>query len=129
MSAPRLNASSGMSLQPRATLRLCLECGQTVAAAGEAIFCTAVCRSQWNNRRLKRGAELYDLFMAHRFDRKAAGEAKVISLMNRLASNFRREDQDTRGGRRSWRPLRAVLGDHPSLRAVVVWCGKRERAT
>jgi len=120
----RLNGSAPAVARGSAAPSVCLECGGPLPAAGEAIFCASTCRAAFNNRRAKRGAELYDLYMAHRFDRAAATDAKVISLMNRLASNYRRQDQDQRAGRRSWRPLRAVLADHPSLRAVVVWRGK-----
>ena len=42
----------------------CLECG---GECGKGEFCGSACRMAFNNRRKARGAELYDLFMVHRF--------------------------------------------------------------
>jgi hypothetical protein len=65
-----------------------------------------------------RGAILYDLFMAQRFERDAATEAGVWTLLTRLASDYRAEDERERAGRRSWRTIRAVLAARPSLLAM-----------
>jgi hypothetical protein len=54
------------------------------------------------NRRAARGAELYDLFMLHRFERDTAKAMRAMSVMNRLASQWRQEDKARRDGRRSW---------------------------
>ena len=105
----RLNASG--SKPP------CLECGRSLQQ-GKAIFCCAACRLIWNNRRLRRGAELYDIMMAHRFERVLAAQLKALSAMNRLAAIFRAEDRHDRDGRRSWRPLREVLLDRPGLKTM-----------
>lgn len=67
-----------------------------------------------------RGAELYDLYMAHRFDRQTAAELGVFQAINRLASKFRQEDHAERGSRRSWRSPRLVIEERPYLRAVAV---------
>ena len=98
----------------------CLECG---GATTRGDFCCPACRVSFNNRRKVRGAELYDLYMAHRFDRAAATELGVFQAINRLASNYRQEDQARRDGRRSWRKPGAVLEERPYLRAVVTYDG------
>lgn len=67
-----------------------------------------------------RGAELYDLFMAHRFERQAAQDAHVLQAMNRLASNWRADDKAERAGRPSWRRLAVVLAERAYLRAVTI---------
>ncbi len=63
----------------------------------------------WNNRRMVRGAELYDLLMIARFERAEATRHKVWRAINRLASRYRDEDKAERAGRRSWRRLRAII--------------------
>lgn len=99
-------------------LDACLECGAEYERAPNREFCSVKCRKDWNNRRMKRGAELYDLYMAHRFDRANAQALGVFQAVNRMASNFRAEDAAERAGRRSWRATRAVLEERPYLRAV-----------
>ena len=101
-----------------ARVHACLECGEPVPGKGD--FCSAACRHGFNNRRKARGAELYDLYMAHRFERKEAQELRVLQAMNRLASNWRRQDREQRGARRSWRRTQDVLDTRPYLRAVAV---------
>ena len=99
----------------------CLECGKrhrVRQGIHPAIFCCRACRTAWNNRRAKRGAELYDLVMAHRFERKAARELGAMAAINRLASIFRQQDDRERSLRRSWRPLREVLLDRPGLKTM-----------
>lgn len=103
---------------PRAGERTCLECGAAYAPRqphGE--FCSDPCRQAWNNRRMIRGAELYDLFMALRFDRSVATAFKVWRLLNRMASIFRDADRRERAGRPSWRSPREVLLRRPYLLA------------
>lgn len=107
-------ASGGPSVTRR--LNACLECGQ--AAPDKAKFCSGAHRQAFNNRRLQRGAELYDLFMAHRFDRKNAQDLRVLQAMNRMASLWNEEDKAERDGRRSWRPTRDVLNERPYLRGI-----------
>lgn len=98
-------------------VRACLECGEDHRLKGD--FCTTACRNAFNNRRKARGAELYDLYMAHRFDRTRAQELRLFQAINRLASNWRREDHAERVSRRSWRRPEDVLDTRPYLRAVV----------
>jgi len=73
--------------------RYCNECRQAYEAKKvSARFCGAACRSTFNNRRKVRGAELYDLFMAQRHDRKAAQEAGVWKRLCRLAQSYKAQD-------------------------------------
>lgn len=95
----------------------CLECGAPRSRTAD--FCSKSCRSDFNNRRKARGAELYDLYMAHRFQRSVALDLGVFQAINRLASNFREEDRAERDGRRSWRKPEAVLGERPYLKSIV----------
>lgn len=55
-------------------------------------FCDPLCRAKWNNRRRKRGAELYDIFMCVRFQRGAAKALSLWTLMCAMASWWRLED-------------------------------------
>ena len=101
--------------------RRCLECGEPFSSPARAAeFCCAACRRGWNNRRATRGAELFDLYMAHRFDRAEAARAHVMTLMNRLVSDWRHEDHARRNGRRSWQRLANVLDRNPCLRAFTL---------
>lgn len=93
----------------------CADCG-AVAPAG-ADFCTPACRHAFNNRRRLRGAELYDLYMAHRFERPVAKALGLLQAMNRLASDFRAEDVEKRSGRKSWRAPQDVLATRPHLKS------------
>ena len=96
----------------------CLECGGPRDLHRAGSFCCTPCRKAWGNRRMTRGAELYDLYMAHRFEREAASAMGVFQAINRLASIFRQEDNQVREGRRSWRSPREVLLDRPSLKTM-----------
>jgi ribosomal protein L2 len=57
----------------------------------------------FNNRRAKRGAELYDFLMSKRFDR--ATEAECRGIIDSLASGYRESDKYLRAGRKSWLPI------------------------
>ena len=102
-------------------IHACLECGAETRSKGE--FCSALCRTAFNNRRKARGAELYDLYMALRFDRATATDLGVFQAINRLASVYRQQDRQERSGRRSWRGPRAVLEERPYLKAVTSYDG------
>jgi len=102
----------------------CLECG---GECGKGEFCGSACRTAFNNRRKARGAELYDLFMVHRFDRTKAQQLRVLQAMNRLASNYRKEDHAKRASRRSWRRPEDVLETRPHLRAITIDCRVRRK--
>lgn len=82
----------------------CLECGEGFSSvSAHAEFCCAEHRKAWNNRRMIRGAELYDLWMIVRYERGLARVKAVMNLMSSLARAYRDADRTLRGGRRSWR--------------------------
>jgi len=54
------------------------------------------------DRRMSRGADLYDAFMAMRFDREAAKDKGLWALMCRMASAWNEEDKAA--GRQSYFP-------------------------
>lgn len=132
----RLDAAPQTAPVARAPLsgvmRCCQECGgalaRPAAPSGQRVdFCCAACRKAFHNRRMKRGAELYDLFMAIRFDRSAATALKLWRIINRLASRFRAEDARQRAGRLSWTPPAEILARNPSLKAEIVFDPNRDR--
>lgn len=100
---------------------VCQECGSgfAVRPGGRAMeFCCSPCRKAWGNRRMKRGAELYDLFMALRFDRANASRLGIWQAICRMASLWRGEDASARAGRRSWRKTTDVMAERPYLKVV-----------
>ncbi len=106
----------------------CAECGADASRA--ASFCGDACRHAFNNRRRVRGAEIYDLFMALRFERRLGTALGLFQAICRLASDFRAEDRASRDGRKSWRHPRTVLSERPHLKAVSTQdrTGRRRRA-
>lgn len=101
------------------SLDACRECGERLADQ-RAGFCSKACRSRWHNRRAARGAKMYDLVMAIRFDREAAEAAGAWSLLCRMASHFRSLDERDRNGRPSWETLDQVKGRSARFSAKVV---------
>lgn len=97
-------------------MKRCPECGSAHTAKGA--FCAEACRTVFNNRRKERGAELYDLFMAFRWERELAATLGIFQAICRLASNWRQEDRERRDGRKSWRHPRIVLEERPYLKAI-----------
>lgn len=86
----------------------CAECGTAFEATDrKAVFCSPACRTASNNRRRDRGALIYDLLVHQRFNREAAQERNVRSLVDRMISNWVAEDRDA--GRRVLRPLQDCL--------------------
>src|SRR3546814_15414616 len=76
-----------------AVRRVCLECCQTYEVTkGWQRFCSRSCRGTFHRRREKRGAEMYDLVMAWRFDRKDTGP-KALKILCEMAATFRDEDK------------------------------------
>lgn len=74
-------------------IRRCRECGEDISDKGpRAEFCCSAHRMDWNNRRGSRGSELYDLFMAYRYNRGVAKELGIFAAMCTLASRWRKED-------------------------------------
>lgn len=105
--------------------RTCSECGRSYTAAKQhGDFCAGDCRKAWNNRRMTRGAEVYDLLMAWRYDRKVSGAVKAWTLLCRMARGFREQDRREREGRHSWRPAPEVLARRPYLNAAVMQKGR-----
>jgi hypothetical protein len=84
--------------------KVCKECGTSLAAVRDyrAEFCGTPCRKNWNNRRMTRGAELYDVFMTCRYARGFAKLKGLWTIMCRMGSIWRGEDHDSRAGRASW---------------------------
>jgi len=108
----------------------CLECDSPISArrAGQE-FCKPACRQTFNNRRMQRGAEAYDLFRALRRER---GDAKALNIWTelcRLELKWQMEDEAQRPGRRSYMPptkALTILKDKGSLpRGVVLKAGPR----
>jgi hypothetical protein len=82
---------------------ICAECGSEFGSdRAHAEFCGTSCRKTYNNRRAVRGAELYDLMMTMRFDRKHATDEQLWSHICALASAYNTSDKNLRGGRRSY---------------------------
>ena len=81
----------------RKLMRGCRECGNAFTArrAGRE-FCSAKCRTDFHNRRARRGAELYDVLMNMRFDRANAEDSGAWFLLCRMAANFKAEDDRER---------------------------------
>lgn len=99
-------------------VRTCLECGCDLPAAArdEKRFCSNAHKDAFNNRRKNRGAELYDLFMAMRYDRAAASEAGVWAIMCRMASHWREADGEA--GVKSFLPIREVVQRNPKYTGI-----------
>ncbi len=87
----------------------CRECG--VQHNTKGVFCCTGCRQAWNNRRLQRGAELYDLFMIVRYQRGVAKLHGIWTIVCRAAQTWREEDVRERGGRQSWRAYEDLRSD------------------
>lgn len=88
--------------------RHCRECGQPFAAKrAHGHFCASACRSKYNNRRIQRGGEVYDLAMEWRFARNTATERKTYSMLCTLLGRF--NDEDKERGRRSWSPSSRMM--------------------
>ncbi|TIT90380.1 MAG: transcriptional regulator [Mesorhizobium sp.] len=93
-----------------ATHKGCLECGKpwNERKPGRE-FCCSACRLAFNNRRMKRGAEMYDLFRAMRRERDQAKLLGIWAEMCRLELRWQQEDDLQRPGRRSYMPPRKAL--------------------
>lgn len=110
------------SFFPRPTIRrTCRECGNYFEARRVAAdFCSTKCRCRFHNRATARGADLFHLFMAARFDRAEAEQAGVWSLMCRMAAAYKSEDDRDRGGRKSWDDIEKVKARNSDLGATLV---------
>ncbi len=98
----------------------CRECaGRYEANSVTQVFCSAVCRSAHDTRRIERGKILYDIFMELRYNRR--GASGLWSLMCRVGELWRDEDKRLRAGRQSWKDPAYVTDKNPHL------LGKRGR--
>jgi triphosphoribosyl-dephospho-CoA synthetase len=85
--------------------KVCCECAETfVTNVRNAKSCSTACRKSMNNRRAVRGAELYDLVMKMRFDRKTAAADGTWTHICALASAYNDADKcaNEGRGRTSW---------------------------
>ena len=110
-------------------IRHCRECRETFAASKAAAFCPGTsCRRDWNNRRQQRGAQLYDVFMTMRGERQLTTDLKNNQGINlwtvacQLAADWKLEDEQQRGGRRSYQFIPDLIkaGKFAYLAAVCV---------
>lgn len=97
----------------------CLECSAPITARriGQE-FCSPTCRQKFNNRRMQRGAEIYDLLRALRRERSEAKALNIWTQICRLELKYQTEDEQERPGRRSYMPPKkalAILHDKGSL--------------
>ena len=100
--------------------RTCRECGKPLDPDRKANtdFCATACRVSWRNRRMSRGADLYDAFMAMRYDRGAAKAEGLWALMCRMASAWHEEDKAA--GRQSYFPADETAMRHVQHKAVIL---------
>ena len=92
--------------------RQCDECGQEfIAKRADSYYCSTDCRKTFNNRRAMRGAVVYDLLMAMRYERDLAKKLQLTwTVVCRLAEMYRRQD-DVEGRKRSWRRASIVMDE------------------
>ena len=99
--------------------RYCMECGEGyVAATTRSKFCCLPCNKTFNNRRSMRGAILYDLFMALRFERGLADKLNLWTLVCRQCMFWKMADENTRGDRNTWRAPSEVIAERPYLHSI-----------
>jgi hypothetical protein len=104
-----------------ASNRHCRECNaEFLAQRDTREFCSPRCRGAFNNRRLRRGGQFYDLVMEWRFRRTADAAAGAQSLLCRMAAAFKAEDDRDRAGRQSWDDVARVRERNSHLVATVV---------
>jgi predicted nucleotidyltransferase component of viral defense system len=65
----------------------------------------------FNNRRMKRGAEMYDLFRALRRERSQAKELNIWTELCRLEKKWNDEDEAERDGRKAYMPPQKALAN------------------
>jgi hypothetical protein len=108
--------------------KVCRECGGSFAVkrAGRD-FCSVCCRQIFHNRKALRGALLYSIVMAMRFDRAAAIEAGAWSLLCRLAATFRAEDRLHRDGWISWETVADIKRRNPHLTSTLLGAARSKR--
>ncbi len=83
----------------------CRECGTELTPEQRkkgACFCQPAHRKAWNNRRMIRGAELYDLWMERRYARDSKAAQEALTTMSNLGRAYHDADVALRDGRKSW---------------------------
>jgi predicted nucleotidyltransferase component of viral defense system len=106
----------------------CLNCGKqftTKRNPATVYACSEACRKAFNNRRMVRGAELYDLFMSLRYEREYAKDNQIWGKMCALARMFHDEDTASRDGRRSWQKAQRVIERQPAAFVTVLQGSRR----
>ena len=75
--------------------RRCLETGELLPPNMHpgARFLTNEAKVAWGNRRKTRGAALYDMFMAFRYNRPLAKKLHLFGQMCKLAAEWHAEDR------------------------------------
>jgi predicted nucleic acid-binding Zn ribbon protein len=103
-----------MPASPKYQSRHCNECGAAYQPGRmDQFFCANACRMTFENRRMIRGKEIYDLFMIMRYERGIARVRGIWAIACRLAQQWKAEDDALRGGRRSWTPSGRALERYP----------------
>jgi transposase-like protein len=97
--------------------RICQECGESFTAKkSHAKFCCTKCRKDYNNRRAVRGSQLYDVFMAMRYDREQAKELGIDwKFVCRMGELFNRQDETSLHGKSYRNPHEVVAEIGPSV--------------
>lgn len=92
----------------------CRECaGRYVANSATQIFCSGICRSRYDARRIERGKVLYDIFMELRYNRRSI--SGLWSVMCRFGEIWREEDKRIRADLQSWKDPRPIIEKQPHL--------------
>lgn len=89
----------------------CQECGNAFQSKKPALFCCTPCRQAFNNRRMQRGAELYDLFRTLRRERAEAKKLNIWTEICRLELGWQIEDNEKRNGRKSYMPAKKAIAN------------------
>lgn len=90
----------------------CQECDNHITDPQHGkTFCSRGCRQVFNNRRMKRGAELYDLFRALRRERSKAKALNLWTQICRLELEWQMQDEAQRPGRKSYMPPEKALAN------------------
>src|SRR5260221_792847 len=99
----------------------CRECGVRFQAHRPSReFCCTKCRQTFHNRAASRGAEIFHVLMAMRFDRAKATAAGAYKLLCRMAAAFKAEDHRAPPGRASWDDIERDKPRNDPLLATIV---------
>ena len=74
--------------------RTCLECkGDFTSRQFNSDFCCGVCRRTFNNRRVQRGAVIYDLLMIEATDLERFESLRLDGRVSAMIEAFKQEDE------------------------------------